>query len=131
MQFWIDLSEILRNLGLTAAAGLGAWVAWERIPRERSQNTVAQAQATIARRDQMWELFNRATSQLGADKLEVRMGAIYTLDSIRSEFDELSQPVVEMLTSYIRGQEKDYGDDNPPADIREIMRIIRDESTHS
>lgn len=79
----------------------------------------------------MWELFNRATEQLGSDKLEVRMGAIYTLDSIRSEFDELSQPVIEMLTAYIRGIKNNYGDREPPADIREIMRILRNESTGS
>jgi len=77
----------------------------------------------------MWELFNRATGQLGSEKLEVRMGAIYTLDALRTDFDELSQPVVEMLTAYIRGIRNTWGDKSPPADVREIMRIIRDEST--
>jgi len=129
LQSLIELSEILRNLGLTAAAGLGAWVAWERIPREKTQSDTAREQTTIARRDQMWELFNRATGQLGSEKLEVRMGAIYTLDALRTDFDELSQPVVEMLTAYIRGIENAWGNKSPPADVREIMRIIRDEST--
>lgn len=128
MDLAIGITEILRNLVLAGAAGVGAWIAWERIPRERSKADVENRQADLSRRDQAWKLFNSAVTQIGDSKLEVRLGAIFTLDSLSKDFDELSQPVIELLTAYLRHSKPDYGENEPPPDVREIMRIIRNES---
>lgn len=58
MQTWIALSEILRNLALAVAAGIGAFLAWRKLGPETSQ-------VELARRAHVTELFNRAAGQLG------------------------------------------------------------------
>ena len=94
MDIGVQLSEIIRNVGLT-------------------------------RRAHVAELFNRATSQLSDDKLEVRLGAIYTLRQIGSDYPDLSSPVIELLTTYLRESVENYGDEPPPPDVREIMSTVR------
>ena len=83
-------------------------------------------QAELARRDHVAELFNRAVGQLGDPKLEVRLGAIYTLRQIARDFPDLSGPTYELLTTYLRESVRDYGDNEPPVDVREIMTTLRD-----
>ncbi len=58
------------------------------------------------------------------DKLEVRLGAILTLESVCTDFIDLSAPVIELLTTYIREDKVDYGETEPPVDIVAITRII-------
>lgn len=131
MEFWIDLSEIIRNVVIAFGAAFGLFLAWERLPRERSHTNLAEGQARLARRDQAWELFNRSVTQLGDKKLEVRLGAIYTLSAICYDFDEMQAPVIELLTAYIRDGKRNYGEGEPPTDVREILRIIQDGTKHS
>lgn len=83
-------------------------------------------QADLTRRDHVAELFNRAIGQLKDEKLEVRLGAIYTLRQICKDFSDLSEPIVQLLTTYLRENAVDYGDSEPPVDVREIMRIVRE-----
>ena len=128
MEILVGISEAIRNFVLAGAAGVGAWVAFERVPREKKKSDTELAQADLVRRDMAWELFNRSITQLGDTKLEVRLGAIYCLESIAQDFDEVSQPVIDVLTAYIRSKTNKYGDKEPPVDIQLIMRIIRDES---
>jgi hypothetical protein len=128
MEQFVQFSEALRNFVLAGAAAAGAWIAWERIPRERSKADVENKQADYSRKDQAWKLFNSAVTQIGDAKLEVRLGAIFTLNAIATDFEELSQPVIEFPTAYLRQRAPDYGDGDPPPDVREIMRIIRNES---
>jgi hypothetical protein len=33
---------------------------------------------------------------------------------------------LELLSTYLRENTKDYGEGDPPADVREIMKILRD-----
>lgn len=79
MQTLIALSEILRNLALAVAAAVGAFLAWQKLGPERRQADTSVAQAGLARRAHVTELFNRAAGQLGDEKLEVRLAAIYVL----------------------------------------------------
>lgn len=71
------------------------------------------------------ELFNRAVGQLSDEKLEVRLGAIYTLREIVENFPDLSEPVYGLLTTYLRERVVAYGDAEPPADVLEIMKTVR------
>jgi uncharacterized protein YjbI with pentapeptide repeats len=42
------------------------------------------------------------------------------------DFPDLSEPTLELLSTYLRENAKDYGEDDPPADVREIMKILKD-----
>lgn len=128
MELITGITQVIWHLVIAIAAAVGAYVAWERVPREKTKANLETAQADLARKDQAWKLFNSAVTQIGDEKLEVRLGAIFTLNSLANDFDELSQPVIELLTAYLRHSKPDYGEGEPPPDVREIMRIIRNES---
>lgn len=117
-------SETIRNLALTIAAALGAivglpllaWRTWN-IHRQ-SEAALRQAEAalaqadTAARRhvaqasaDRDWRItdsFTRAVEQLGSDKLETRLGAIYALERIAEESPRDHWPIMETLTAFVR-----------------------------
>jgi hypothetical protein len=81
-------------------------------------------QAELARRDHIAELFNRAVGQLKDEKPEFRLGAIFTLGQICTDFRDLSGPVIQLLTTYLKQEKVNYGETDTPADITEIVRII-------
>lgn len=117
MQTWIALSEILRNLALAVAAGIGAFLAWRKLGPETSQ-------VELARRAHVTELFNRAAGQLGDERLEVRLAAIYVLREVGRDFPDLSKPVFELLQIHLQGKQVEYGDREPPVDIRVLIEVL-------
>jgi hypothetical protein len=80
--YLIQISELVRNYGLIIAAGFGVVLAWWRSRASNRQAIAALQQAELAQRNHVVEMFNRAVDQLGSEKLEVRLGAIYTLKRI-------------------------------------------------
>lgn len=56
----------------------------------------------ISREGQITERFTRAIDQLGADKLDVRLGGIYALERIGRDSRYDRGPIVEVLTAYLR-----------------------------
>ena len=64
MAQWVALSELLRNVALTIAAVVGALLAWRQLSPAALQARSANAQAELARRAHVTELFNRAVGQL-------------------------------------------------------------------
>jgi uncharacterized protein YjbI with pentapeptide repeats len=51
---------------------------------------------------QITEHYTRAVEQLGSDKLEVRLGAIYALERIAKDSERDHWPIMEILTAYVR-----------------------------
>jgi hypothetical protein len=125
MAEWVALSELLRNAALTIAAVVGTLLAWRQLSPAALQAKSANAQAELARRAHVTELFNRAVGQLRDPNLEVRLAAIYVLREVAKDFPGLSNPVFELLQAYLRAGGIDYGDDDPPIDIREIVKTLR------
>jgi hypothetical protein len=125
MTEWVALSEFLRNVAITIAAIVGAILAWRQLSPAALQAKSANAQADLARRAHVTELFNRAVGQLRDPNLEIRLAAIYVLREVAKDFPDLSNPVFELLQAYLRAGSIDYGDDAPPIDIREIMKVLR------
>jgi hypothetical protein len=72
------------------------------------------------------ELFNRAVGQLSDQKLEVRLAAVYILREVANDFPDLSNPIFELLQAYLRAGDIDYGDEAPPIDVQEIIKLLRD-----
>jgi hypothetical protein len=126
MSTWVALSEILRNVALAVAAFVGAFLAWRQLSPAALQARSANTQAELARRSHVTELFNRAVGQLSDPKLEVRLAAVYILREVANDFPDLSDPVLQLLQAYLRAGDIDYGDDPPPIDVQEIMKLLRD-----
>ena len=99
---WLLFSEVIRNLGLVFAAFIGIYLAWKRVSAATIQADASLRQADLARRDHVAELFNRAVTQVTHEKLEVRLGAIYTLRQIANDFPDLAGPTFELMTAYLR-----------------------------
>ena len=125
MADWIAISELFRNAAITFAAIVGAVLAWRQLSPAALQAKSANAQAELARRAHVVELFNRAAGQLRDPNLEIRLAAIYVLREVAKDFPDLSTPVFELLQAYLRVGNIDYGNDEPPIDIQEIMKVLR------
>jgi hypothetical protein len=83
-------------------------------------------QADVAQPNHVVEMFNRAVDQLGSEKLEVRLGAIYTLKRISRDpqYLDYKVPILETLTAYVRERTREVADAESPVDIREIMKFL-------
>ena len=126
LSYLIQISELVRNYGLIAAAGLGLVLAWWRSRASNRQAIAALRQADVAQRSHVVEIFNRAVDQLGSEKLEVRLGAIFTLKRISRDpqYADYRVPILETLTAYVRERTREYTDAEPPVDIQEIMKFL-------
>lgn len=69
LAYLIQVSELVRNYGLVAAAALGVILAWWRSRASNRQAIAALRQAEVAQRDHVVEMFNRAVDQLGSEKI--------------------------------------------------------------
>lgn len=123
---WLETSELVRNYGLIVGGAIGLGLAWWRGLALSRQSKATADQAQIARRAHIVEVFHDAVGNLANEKLEIRLGAVYALRKISEDFPDYDGPVVDVLSAYVRERSTE---DDPPADIREIMRIIRDKST--
>ena len=128
MQWWLAASEVARNVALLVGAAAGVFLAWRRVTVANRQAEAQIKQAELARRDHVAELFNRAVGQLRDEKQEVRLGAIFLLDQVCRDFPDLSEPVLRLLSAYLKENVGPYGEAEPPPDIREIMEVIRSRS---
>ncbi len=81
--------------------------------------------APTSRSYSIGQLGSWAVGQLRDPNLEVRLAAIYVLREVAKDFPDLSNPVFELLQAYLRAGGIDYGDDDPPIDIREIVKMLR------
>ena len=81
---------------------------------------------------QITERFTRAIDQLGSDKMEIRLGAIYALERIAKESPKDHWPIMEILSAYVRDNSKIKYDkdrnqlpcENISTDIQAIMTVI-------
>jgi hypothetical protein len=126
--YLIEISELVRNYGLIAAAGFGLILAWWRSRASNRQAVAALQQAEVAQRNHVVEMFNRAIDQLGSEKLEVRLGAIYTLKRISHDprYVDYRVPILETLSAYVRERTRGETGTEPPVDVREIMNFLTD-----
>ena len=111
--FWAKDSESLYRLALIAASLIGIPLLYS---RTRSANRSARAaadqanvaaerhyeQTTADRERRITESFAKAVEQLGSDKLETRLGGIYTLDRIAQESEREYWPIMETLAAFVR-----------------------------
>jgi hypothetical protein len=105
--------SLVVGLGTITVGGLVARAALRQARTATQLAEIANRQAEIARRrheeqtraDQqrrITESFSKATEQLGSDKLEVRLGGIYSLERISKESPDDYWTVMENLTAFVR-----------------------------
>jgi hypothetical protein len=93
------------------AVSIGGLIGFLNFRETQRQNRLARQddrdQLELSRRGQVNERFSKAIEQLGQggdDKIDVRIGAIYSLEQIaRDSPEELHGPVMETLTAFLRG----------------------------
>ena len=106
-------AEALYHLALIVAGAIGIPLLYHRRTRavDRSANAALQAKTAAERHKEqtdadrerrITESFAKAVEQLGDDKLEVRLGGIYTLERIARESERDYWPIMETLTAYVR-----------------------------
>ena len=108
-----------------------------RLSQEANQKTTqdqleqAWNELDIARRGQITERFTQAIDQLGSESLEIRLGAIYSLERTAREDRDYHWPIMEVLTTYVRthaglNPNREQEVDEPPLepDVQAILTII-------
>lgn len=73
--------------------------------------TATREQVRLLRQGQVADRFARAVEQLGSAQINVRFGAIYSLESLMRESDSDQATIVSVLSGFIREQTKE----KPPA----------------
>ena len=68
----------------------------------RVQLKNAQEELRLTREGQITERFTRAIDQLGSEKLQIRLGGIYSLERIARESEADHWSIMEVLTAYVR-----------------------------
>lgn len=126
------LVQIVRDLAVAAAAVTGAALAWQRLGPAARQATAAQAsagaagdQAALARRAYVTEQLRAAVADLRAERMEVRLAAIYMLRQIGQDFPDLADPVFETLQGYLNELDVTYSGD-PEPDVAAVQETLRE-----
>lgn len=122
----VEWSEIVRNYSIVLGGAVGPGIAFWRGVAAARQANLSRDQVELQRRDHVTELFNSAVGQLGHERLEIRLGAIYTLQRISREFAEFAFPVFEVLQAYLRERSPKLADQTVTADMVQIVRIIEE-----
>ncbi|MFA6020538.1 MAG: hypothetical protein WC722_09775 [Rhodospirillales bacterium] len=124
----IGISEFVRNIGLVAVGLVGLGIAYWRSRAANLQAKAALTEAELSRQNHIAEIFNRACGQLSDEKLEVRLGAIYTLERIclDEHFKAYTTPIIETLSACLREKTADSSDggQNGPLDIQVISETL-------
>jgi len=130
---FLDLNKSLFTIGGGVLASIGLMLAYIRSKASQKSADAATKASEVASLTQLSESFSRALEQLASDKIEIRLGGIYTLDHI-AEISEKYQPtVLEILCSFIRehckksevrSEQESQNIVNPKTDIQSIITII-------
>jgi len=123
----VEFSEFARNWAIVIGGAIGLVLAiWRGFAADR-QSRASRSQADTARRAHTTEVFNTAVQQLSHERLEIRLGAIFTLRQISADFPEFEHYVFQLLTGYARERTATADPEaEATADIREIVDFLRE-----
>ena len=97
--------EALRNLALLVAALIG-------LPLAIWRSIVAQLQVNTAERGLLHDRYQRSAAMLGSDILATRIGGVYALEQLATEYTkEFHIPIMDLLCAFIRHPPKETLED--------------------
>lgn len=122
----VEWSEIVRNYGIVVGGIVGLAIAVWRGNSLSRQASASKEQAEWNRRDLVTETFNRAIGQLSDEKLEVRLGAIFTLQEIclNPRHKDLANPIIQTLSAYVRERTSSTTGETVTIDIEAIIGLL-------
>jgi pentapeptide repeat protein len=127
-----ELFGLLTPLAVVVA-GVGALLTFEETRRQNLRTlSVTNEQLNLQRRGQVADRFAKAIEQLGnRNQLDLRVGAVYSLEAVARESTEWHWPTMEVLTAFIRQYSSWSEDEAPlidppsvPADIQAAITVI-------
>jgi uncharacterized protein YjbI with pentapeptide repeats len=80
-----------------------------------------------AQENQATDRFTRTVEQLGSDKRDVRLGAIYTLERIAADSDRDDPTITALLASLVREHDLAPGaevPEEPPTDVQAALAVL-------
>jgi uncharacterized protein YjbI with pentapeptide repeats len=89
-------------VGAVAAFITAAALAWAGVQNARTAARRHEEQTKADRERRITESFSKATEQLASEKIEVRLGGIYTFERISRESPDDYWVVMETLTAFVR-----------------------------
>jgi uncharacterized protein YjbI with pentapeptide repeats len=131
-----DLVQALGLITAGVAGAIGIYITWRgqsqaREAQDENQRTTqaqlenAQEELRITQQGQITERFTRSIDQLGNKNLEIRLGGIYALQRIANESEDDYEPIVEILTAYIRNYSPRTSNLTlPAADIKATVAVL-------
>src|SRR5512134_177997 len=99
---WAMLSCVRQDVAPIATFVGAAIVAWAALAQARTARRRHEEQTKADRDRRITESFAKAVEQLGSDKLETRLGGIYTLERLARESEREYWPIMETLMVYVR-----------------------------
>ena len=85
---------------------------------------ISQRQLRVAEDQQVSDRFTKAIEQLGSDKLDVRLGGIYSLERIAADSERDHGPIVEVLASFVRTRSTRSSDAGPTLVNESPSRVV-------
>jgi hypothetical protein len=116
---YLDAVQNQRRLIITM---LGGALAVAGIIAAYIRSVAMSKQAAVAQDVQRSESFTRAIDQLGHEKIEIRLGGIYSLHHIAKKTEEYQQTVVNILCAFIREDSQDK--EGVQNDIQAALTLI-------
>ena len=124
-----DALDAVRGRALAIATGLAALTAVYYTARNADTarknllHSVAAARRTaeLTEQGQVTERYTKAIEQLGADKINVRIGGIFALERIANDSARDHSTVIEVLAAFIRERVDDTA---PPADVQAALTVL-------
>lgn len=122
----VALSEIARNWAIVVGAGVGVAIAvWRAVAADR-HSRASKEDVRLNAHGHFTDVFSRAVDQLGSERLEIRLGAFYTLKQIGQDFPDFAKPIMELLAAYVRERTAAGTAEDPPFDVKEILEYVRE-----
>ena len=126
----LSIENELRRTVLLAVVALGVllwvWLSWR---RARAAEDTARSSAQVlaaTEASRRTERLSKAIEQLAHHEPQVRVGAIYLLESLAREFEELHSPVIAVLAAYVRDRAA-WEEDRPAssdADLQTVLTVL-------
>jgi hypothetical protein len=91
---------------------------------DQRQAAAAQSEAVTAQDSQVTDRYATAIDQLGANKMEERIGGIYALGGVMHNSPQDQPTVIDVLTAFVRDGPPRSDNSNPPPDIQAALTVI-------